>query len=95
MITYNPYQNKNDSNFDHIKAVLSNMSAYKGMTLYSVEERELIACAFKNQLKELRMALKDIQIIESKPKYDSKKDLMDRYKVGLVRELIAKGERQV
>ena len=65
------------------------MSYFSGIKpLFSIEERELIACGFKNQLKELRTSIKDINIISSKDKYSTKKAMMSRYKDGLVKEMI-------
>ena len=40
--------------------------------MFSMEERELIACGFKNQLKGIRDALKKFQILESKSKFENK-----------------------
>ena len=70
------------------------MSYYTGRHLiFSLEERELIACGFKNQINELRTSIKDIDLITSKDKYNSKKQLMETYKGGLINEMIEKGQK--
>jgi len=51
--------------------------------VFTMEERELIACAFKSQLGEVRKALKDLQILQTKSKFETKKSIIDQYKAGL------------
>jgi len=53
----------------------------------------LIATAFKEQLKAVRNSLKDINVLQTKSKFDSKKNVIDAYKNGLRKDMVTKGER--
>lgn len=46
---------------------------------FNAEEIELIACAFKNQLKEARFGLKNLEILLKKPKFEELKETMEQY----------------
>ena len=61
--------------------------------VYSAEDVELIACAFKSQLKEIRQAIKSIDLLETKAKFESKKTTMEKYKNGLIYDLLTKGKK--
>lgn len=63
--------------------------------VYSREEIELIACAYKSQLKEIRSAIKNIDLLETKSKFDNKKLSMEKYKNGLIFDLCLKGKQQI
>lgn len=55
----------------------------------------MIACAYKSELKQIRHAIKTIDLLETKSKFDSKKLCMEKYKNGLVYELCNKGKQQI
>ena len=61
--------------------------------VYTPEETELIACAFKSEMKEIRNAIKNIELLETKSKFDNKKLSMEKYKNGLIYELCNKGKK--
>jgi hypothetical protein len=68
---------------------------FEGMTykpVFSKEEIDLIACAYKSQLKEIRHAIKTIDLLETKSKFDTKKPCMDKYRNGLIYDLCCKGK---
>ena len=48
--------------------------------IFSKDEKELIACAYKSKLNQIREALKDINIVLNKGKFESKKGLVQYYK---------------
>ena len=60
--------------------------------VFSQEEIDLIACAFKSQLKEIRHAIKTIDLLETKSKFDTKKPCMEKYRNGLIYDLCSKGK---
>ena len=60
--------------------------------VFSAEEIELISCAYKSQLKEIRHAIKTIELLETKSKFDKKRTSMQRYKNGLIYDLCNKGK---
>lgn len=68
---------------------------FNGLTnkrVFSKEEIDLIACAYKSQLKEIRHAIKTIDLLETKSKFESKKMCMEKYKNGLIFDLCSKGK---
>ena len=74
------------------------LTLYEGLTneaVFSKEEVELIACAYKSQLKEIRSAIKAIDLLETKSKFDSKRPSMEKYKNGLIVDLCTKGKLQI
>ena len=68
---------------------------FAGLTekrVFSQEEIDLIACAYKSQLKEIRHAIKTIDLLQTKSKFETKKQSMDKYRNGLIYELCCKGK---
>lgn len=65
------------------------------LAVFDPEELELIACAFKSELKEVRKAIKSIDILQTKQKFDNKGTSMEQYKKGLIYDMIKKGEKQL
>ena len=71
---------------------------FDGLTdkrVFSQTEIELLACAFKSQLKEIRHAIKTIDLLQTKSKFDTKKPSMDNYRNGLIYDLCCKGKKQI
>jgi len=71
---------------------------FDGLTdrrVFSKEEVDLIACAYKSQLKEIRHAIKTIDLLETKSKFDNKKLCMEKYRNGLIYDLCTKGKKQI
>ena len=64
-----------------------------GERVFTHEEVELIACAYKSQLKEIRHAIKNIDLLETKSKFDNKRLSMEKYKNGLIFDLCTKGKK--
>ena len=60
---------------------------------FTKEEHELISCGFKNQLKDVREALTNLDILMSKEKFNSKQSILDQYKIGLRFDLNEKGKK--
>ena len=90
------YVYKLDENLDVVKTAELDKILYArrfDVKVFTAEEMEMIACAFKNQLGDVRKGLKDIQILQNKSKFDSKKTIIDQYKSGLKQDLINKGMR--
>ena len=54
---------------------------------------ELIACAFKMRLQEIRKAIKDVDILLGKSKFEPKKALLDKYRIGLLKDLDTTGNK--
>lgn len=63
--------------------------------VFNAEELELIACAFKSQLQEDRKAIKDIDILMKKGKFETKKGILELYKNGLRKNMIDHAMRQI
>ena len=61
--------------------------------IFSRDEKELIAAAFKFRLAEIRGAIKDVNILLGKSKFEPKKALIQFYKSGLLHDLTSTGER--
>lgn len=55
--------------------------------VFDQEEMDLIACAFKSQLSEIRKAIKATDILMKKNKFEMKKETLDQYKMGLKKDL--------
>lgn len=53
---------------------------------FTPEEIELIACALKNQLKEARHGLKNLDILMKKPKFEELQEYVESYKTGMVKD---------
>ena len=51
-----------------------------GVSVFTKEDLELIACGFKSELKEVRNAIKNIELLETKSKFENKKMSMEKYK---------------
>mmetsp|Transcript_10366 Transcript_10366/g.15956 ORF Transcript_10366/g.15956 Transcript_10366/m.15956 type:complete len:182 (+) Transcript_10366:463-1008(+) len=56
---------------------------------------DLIACGFKSQLTDIRDAIRNIDILLTKSKFESKKATLEQYKNGIKADLVAKGKRQI
>ena len=54
---------------------------------------ELIACAFKMRLQQIRTAIKDVDILLGKSKFEPKKPMLDKYRIGLLADLDFTGNR--
>ena len=63
--------------------------------VFDKEELELIASGFKSQLGDVRTAIKNVDILLKKKKFETKKGYLDQYRSGLLADLIIKGERQI
>jgi hypothetical protein len=63
--------------------------------VFSQEELEFIACGFKSQLQEDRKAIKDIEILMKKGKFETKKGILEIYKNGLRQNMIDHAIRQL
>ena len=63
--------------------------------VFQKEELELIASGFKSQLGEVRTAIKNVDILLKKKKFETKKNYLDQYRAGLLEDLINKGTRQI
>ena len=69
---------------------------FDGLTerrVFSQVEVDLITCAYKSQLKEVRHAIKTIDLLETKSKFDNKKLCMEKYRNGLIYDLCNKGKK--
>ena len=64
-----------------------------GTTVFTREEMDLIAAGFKSQLQELRDAIRNIDIVMQKSKFESKKVTLEQYKQGIKHDLITKGQK--
>lgn len=53
----------------------------------------MIATAFKSQIGEIRLALKNIKVLKNRQNVDSKQELLNMYKEGLKNDLIEKADR--
>ena len=62
---------------------------------FSPEEIELIACALKNQLKEARHGLKNLDILMKKPKFEELQEYVDQYQLGMRIDLESICKRQI
>ena len=51
--------------------------------IFTHEEKDLIACAFKSKLSDIRKAIKATDILMKKNKFEMKKEILDQYKSGL------------
>lgn len=54
---------------------------------FTAEEIELIACALKNQLKEARHGLKNLEILMKKPKFEELLQYVEHYQTGMRTDL--------
>ena len=63
--------------------------------VFEAEEMELIACAFKSQLQQDRKAIKDIDILMKKGKFETKKGILELYKSGLRKNMIDHAMKQI
>mmetsp|Transcript_3701 Transcript_3701/g.6306 ORF Transcript_3701/g.6306 Transcript_3701/m.6306 type:complete len:223 (-) Transcript_3701:21-689(-) len=63
--------------------------------VFSQEELELIASGFKNQLNEIREAIKSVDIMLKKSKFEMRQVTLQNYKRGLCNDLVTKGTRQI
>ena len=61
--------------------------------IFSRDEKELIAAAFKFRLNEIRKAIKDVNIVLGKSKFEPKKPLIQFYKAGLMEDLVSNGKK--
>jgi len=61
--------------------------------IFSKDEKELIAAAFKFRLDDIRKAIKDVNILLGKSKFEPKKALIQFYKSGLLSDLTTSGKR--
>ena len=61
--------------------------------MFEKEELELISSGFKSQLGEVRTAIKNVDVLLKKKKFDTKKAYLDEYRSGLLKDLVWKGER--
>lgn len=59
--------------------------------IFSRDEKELIAAAFKFRLDDIRKAIKDTNILLGKSKFEPKKALIGFYKNGLIHDLTSCG----
>ena len=59
--------------------------------IFQADELELIACAFKMRLMQIRTAIKDVDILLSKSKFEPKKPILDKYRLGLLADLEKNG----
>ena len=59
--------------------------------MFEKEELELIASGFKSQLGEVRSAIKNVDILLKKKKFETKKGYLDQYRSGLLKDLTTKG----
>jgi hypothetical protein len=57
------------------------------VAVFDREEMDLIACAFKSKLQDIRKAIKSIDILMKKNKFEMKKEILDQYKMGLKKDL--------
>lgn len=58
---------------------------------FNAEEKELIACAFKSRLHELSEGIQKINILINKSKFEAHRTEMERYKKGLLENLLEEG----
>lgn len=92
--TYDKTLTSGDEDFDEPKM----QAMFDGLTneaVFGKEEVELVSCAYKSQLKEIRSAIKNIDLLETKSKFDSKRPSMEKYKNGLIFDLCYKGKLQI
>ena len=61
--------------------------------VFFADEMELIVCAFKMRLQQIRTAIKDVDILLGKSKFEPKKPMLDKYRIGLLADLDAVGNR--
>ena len=61
--------------------------------IFSKDEKELIAAAFKFRLDDIRKAIKDVNILLGRSKFEPKKALIQFYKSGLLFDLTSCGQR--
>ena len=61
--------------------------------VFNQEEMDIIACAFKSKLQDIRKAIKSTEILMKKNKFEMKKEILDQYKNGLKKDLREKSLR--
>ena len=49
-----------------------------------MEEKKLIACAFKSRLNEIKEGIKKVEILYNKSKFENMRVYLDQYKKGLL-----------
>ena len=88
-------QSKQQIDLDKEKQMREFEQRKYGIQVFEKEELDLIATGFKSQLSEVRTAIKNVDILLKKSKFESKKNYLDQYRVGLRADLISKGEKQI
>ena len=53
-------------------------------SVFNMEEKKLIACAFKSRLNEIKEAIKKVEILYNKSKFENMRVYLDQYKKGLL-----------
>lgn len=62
---------------------------------FTKEEMNLIACAMKNEIGQVRDSLKNLDIMMKKPKFEQNKEMLEQYQIGLRKDLYWIGKRQL
>lgn len=63
--------------------------------VFTQEEMDLIACGFKSQLQVIRKAIKNLDILLKKSKFENRKQILESYKQGLVQNLLDASARLI
>jgi len=63
--------------------------------VFSQEELEMIACGFKSQMQVTRKAIKNVEILQKKSKFENKKSILEQYRLGLVKNLMDTSNKQL
>lgn len=53
-----------------------------------MEEKKLVACAFKSRLNEIKEGIKKVDLLIKKSKFEHMRQYLDNYKKGLLQDLL-------